>query len=203
MSAALLDDLLAEFTAPNRLAIARTPPAKNANSAKSLQSCGFSADSEAAKGCESLRIEPSPAPPITPDSQEFAGVRNALTAPQAQYSCGSSQNSQDSQGCPSQSTALAAPDLSAVAWTDGDVAAFLARRARLMRWGWPEADAERLAERLVIRDREADARVSCADCRHYRPPRCGNRAGAGLSAPEVGRELASLLQSCPGFGESK
>jgi hypothetical protein len=91
------------------------------------------------------------------------------------------------------------PDLSAVAWTDGDIAAFLARRARLMRWGWSEADAERLAERLVIRDREADARVSCADCKHYRPGRCANCAGAGLSAPDVGRNLATLLQRCPGF----
>lgn len=93
----------------------------------------------------------------------------------------------------------AEPDLAAVAWTDGDIAAFLARRARLVRWGWPVADAERLAERLVIRDRAADARVSCTDCRHYRPGRCGNRAGAGLHAPEVGRELATLLQRCPGF----
>jgi hypothetical protein len=95
------------------------------------------------------------------------------------------------------------PDLSAVAWTDGDIAAFLVRRARLMRWGWSEADAERLAERLVIRDRETDARVSCADCKHYRPGRCGNHAGAVLSACEVGRELAGLLQRCPGFAEEK
>ncbi|RTL08575.1 MAG: hypothetical protein EKK62_06900 [Acidimicrobiia bacterium] len=86
-----------------------------------------------------------------------------------------------------------------MAWTDGDIAAFLARRARLVRWGWPVADAERLAERLVIRDREADARVSCADCQHYRPGRCANHAGAGLHAPEVGRVLAGLLQRCPGF----
>lgn len=105
----------------------------------------------------------------------------------------------DSRPEPMPAATPGAPDLSEVAWTDGDIAAFLARRARLMRWGWPEAEAERLAERLVIRDREADARVSCADCRHYRPGRCANHAGAGLSAPEVGRELAALLQRCPGF----
>ena len=35
------------------------------------------------------------------------------------------------------------------AWTDSDIARFLDRRARLMRWGWAEPEAERLAERLV------------------------------------------------------
>ena len=91
------------------------------------------------------------------------------------------------------------PDLAAVAWTDGDIARFLDRRTRLIRWGWPEADAEKLAERLVIRDRERDERVSCTDCRHYRPGRCGNHRQAGLHGSEVGRDLAGLLQRCTGF----
>lgn len=199
MSVALLDDLLADFTTPDRLAIARPTPAKAANPAKGEHPCGSAADSEAAKGCELLRIEASSAPPITPDSQEFAGVRKPQTTPQAQYSCGSSQDSRDSQGCPSPCASPTAPDLSTVAWTDGDIAAFLARRARLMRWGWPEVDAERLAERLVIRDREADARVSCTDCRHYEPGNCHNRVHAGLAAKEVGRDFASTLQWCAGF----
>ena len=90
-------------------------------------------------------------------------------------------------------------DLSAVAWTDSDIAGFLGRRARLLRWGWPEADAETLAERLVKRDREHDERVSCADCRHYQPGRCGNHRSAGLNVADVGRDLAALLQRCPGF----
>ena len=90
-------------------------------------------------------------------------------------------------------------DLAAVAWTDADIVHFLDRRARLLRWGWPEPDAEKLAERLVIRDREADPRVSCTDCRYYRPGRCGNHRRAGLRAPDVGRDLAATLQRCPGF----
>jgi hypothetical protein len=92
--------------------------------------------------------------------------------------------------------------LAAVAWTDADIAAFLARRARLLRWGWTEPDAERLAERMVIRDREADARVSCTDCAYYRPGRCGNHRRAGLSSADMGRDLAGLLQRCPGFESS-
>lgn len=91
-------------------------------------------------------------------------------------------------------------DLSAVAWTDGDIGRFIARRARLVRWGWPEADAEALAERLVMRDRSADdERVNCTDCLHYRPGRCSNHRAARLHSPEVGRDLAALLQRCPGF----
>ena len=90
-------------------------------------------------------------------------------------------------------------DLAAVAWTDADIARFLDRRARLLRWGWPEPEAEKLAERLVIRDREADDRVSCADCASYRPGRCGNHRRAGLTVADVGRDLAAMLQRCPAF----
>lgn len=86
---------------------------------------------------------------------------------------------------------------------DGEAARFLDRRARLVRWGWAADDAERLAERLARRDREADPRVSCADCRHYRPGRCGNHRRAGLHAPELGRDLAAMLQRCPGFAASE
>ena len=68
-----------------------------------------------------------------------------------------------------------------------------------MRWGWAEPEAEKLAERLVKRDREQDDRVCCADCRHYRPGRCGNHRAALLHSPELGRDLAATLQRCPGF----
>ncbi len=96
------------------------------------------------------------------------------------------------------------PDL--LALLSGDLAEAEAtrlqdRRARLLRWGWPEAAADHLAARLARRDREADPRVSCADCGHFRPWRCGNHRRAGLPAPEAGRDLASLLQRCPGFLE--
>ena len=92
-------------------------------------------------------------------------------------------------------------DLDAVAWTDADIARFLDRRARLLRWRWPEVEAERWAARLVQRDREADLRVSCADCAAYRPGHCGNHQRAGLLSPEVGRDWVLLLQRCPGHSE--
>jgi hypothetical protein len=100
---------------------------------------------------------------------------------------------------PTAAEAADALDLSAVAWSDGDIARFLDRRARLLRWGWSESDAEKLADRLSRRDREHDERVSCTDCRHYRPGRCGNHRRAGLNVADVGRDLAAMLQRCPGF----
>jgi hypothetical protein len=96
-----------------------------------------------------------------------------------------------------------AADLAAVAWTDADIARFFDRRARMLRWGWAEPDAEKLAERLVKRDREHDDRVSCAECLHYRPGRCGSHRRAGLHSPGVGRGLAATLQRCPGFQPSR
>ena len=84
-------------------------------------------------------------------------------------------------------------------WDDAEIARFLDRRGRLIRWGWAEPDAENLAERLTLRDREHDERVSCTDCGHYRPGRCGNHRRAGLQSPEVDRDLAATLQRCPGF----
>ena len=63
--------------------------------------------------------------------------------------------------------------------------------------------AEAMADRLVIRDREQDDRRTCLECTTYRPGRCGNHRRAGLQAPDVGRDLATLLQRCPGFQPSR
>ena len=68
-----------------------------------------------------------------------------------------------------------------------------------MRWGWPEPDAEAMAERLTTRDRELDERVSCVECCHYRIGRCGRHVSAGLMSADVGRDFVSLLQRCNGF----
>lgn len=198
MSAAmLLDELLAGFAPSVHDAWSGPTPAKAANPANRKQPRGISVHSG---HCEDLRnaANPEPDTPVVDnDSRGFAAVRNLSDDPHSKQPCGFSQDSQDSHGVPDLKPS--APDLSAVAWTDEDIARFLARRARLLRWGWPEPEAEALADRLVRRDRELDARVSCADCRHYRPGRCGNHRRAGLSTPDMGRDLAGLLQRCPGF----
>jgi hypothetical protein len=82
---------------------------------------------------------------------------------------------------------------------DTDAARFSTRRARLLRWGWPPADADALAARLAARDRAGDLRVSCTECRYLQPGRCLNHRRAGLTSPALGKDLAALLQHCPGF----
>lgn len=59
--------------------------------------------------------------------------------------------------------------------------------------------ADAMADRLVIRDRDQDDRRACLECAAHRPGRCGNYRAARLGANEVGREMAAMLQRCPGF----
>lgn len=53
---------------------------------------------------------------------------------------------------------------------------------------------------LAVLDRADDPRVTCIDCSHYRPGRCGNYRAAALFTADVGAALAALPQRCPGFG---
>lgn len=84
-------------------------------------------------------------------------------------------------------------------WDDAAIARFQARVQRVMRLGFDEQDTEDLAEQLHLRDVHADYRHLCIECSHHRPGRCGNHKAAGLPDANVGRDLAVLLQGCPGF----
>jgi hypothetical protein len=143
VSTTLLDDLLAAFTAPTA--------AKAANPAKNEYQCGFR---PALRVCEGLRIAAKPVDDQRrgdADSQAFAAVRKPQIGSKSAHLCGSSQDSQDSQGYPAHCSTLETFDMLAKGWTDADIARFLDRRARLMRWGWPQVEAEKLADRLVRR----------------------------------------------------
>ena len=48
-------------------------------------------------------------------------------------------------------------------WNGAEIDAYLAREARFSRIGWA-ADAEHLAERLILRDRQQDDRRLCLEC---------------------------------------
>lgn len=80
---------------------------------------------------------------------------------------------------------------------------FAKRAQQFTRRGITAEAAETMADRLVIRDREQDDRHTCLECTTYRPGRRGNHRRAGLQAPDVGRDLATLLQRCPGFQPSR
>lgn len=198
MSAArLLDELLSGF-APLAGDVHPDPtPAKAANPAIRQLPPGLAADSVPCEGARKLANHGPDEWLAATGSQAFAADRKSEHAQQSQQPCGLSQDSQNSQRLtgPMQP----GPDLAATAWTDLDISRFLDRRARLLRWGWPEPEAENLAERLTLRDRVADQRVTCIECSNYKPGRCGNHRRAGLMVAEVGRDLAAMLQRCPGY----
>jgi hypothetical protein len=130
--------------------------------------------------CESCESRPV-THQIRKDSQRFAN-------PQSRANARDSQHSQHSHGGESETHSQAR--LEAV-------------RARLAAWGWPEPEAERVAQRIAQRD-ALDDRKTCAECSRYRHSlrRCADHRRAGLASAEVGRELAALNQRCPAFAEA-
>ena len=85
------------------------------------------------------------------------------------------------------------------AMNGSELQTFTARVLLFTRRAMGEPQAEALADRLVGRDREQDDRRLCLECNNYRPGRCGNSRNAGLTAHQIGGDLAALLQRCPGF----
>ncbi|MDP1647418.1 MAG: hypothetical protein Q8M01_04355 [Rubrivivax sp.] len=81
-------------------------------------------------------------------------------------------------------------------WDDAEISTFVSRHARLLALGFTDGDADDLAERLTLRDRDCDDRRVCVECAHYAPQRCGAHRAAGLQSAEVGRDLATRMQHC-------
>lgn len=85
-------------------------------------------------------------------------------------------------------------------WDDAEIDAFLAREARFARRG-RAADAEQLAERLALRDRQHDDRRLCLECAaladngHCLVAARGRLAGAHRRLEPV----PTILHRCPGF----
>ena len=84
-------------------------------------------------------------------------------------------------------------------WNDDEIATFVRRHARLMSLGYSDGDADDLAERLTLRDRDGDDRRMCVECAHCRPLRCGNHHAAGIHASDISVGLAVLPQRCPAW----
>jgi len=85
-----------------------------------------------------------------------------------------------------------------------EIDAHAARLARFTDRGLTLDDAERMADRLAIRDREQDDRGMCLECTHlHRAGRCTNwqRAGIAIHAwdAQLAPEFMHLLQRCDGF----
>ena len=92
------------------------------------------------------------------------------------------------------------------AMNGAEIDTFTTRLARFTDRGLSLDDAERLADKLVIRDREADDRRVCLECVHIRHGgRCGNWRAAGVAIFALDARLpgdfTTILQRCDGFTE--
>ena len=88
------------------------------------------------------------------------------------------------------------------AMNSGEIDTYTARLARFTDKGMSLADAERLADKLVIRDRDGDDRRLCLECTHlqgFGRWRCGNWQAADVVRDGLARDLVLLLQRCSGF----
>ncbi len=83
-----------------------------------------------------------------------------------------------------------------------EIDTFTARLERFTDKGVSYDEAERLADRLVNRDREGDDRRLCLECGHLQGAgrwRCGNWKQADVSRDGLARDLVLMLQRCSGF----
>ena len=94
------------------------------------------------------------------------------------------------------------------AMTGAEIDTFTARLARFTDKGLPLDDAERMADKLVTRDREGDDRRLCLECGHLAGHAAGSwgcrawqRAGVAIRArdAQLPGDLVRQLQRCDGF----
>ena len=86
-----------------------------------------------------------------------------------------------------------------------EVDTLMARQALFMERRASPQDAERMADKLLSRDRGDDERRLCLECRHLRGEgtyRCGNARAAGLHT-DLARELVLTLQHCHGYDAAR
>ena len=78
-------------------------------------------------------------------------------------------------------------------WTEVEIQRFINRQVRLQKIGMTEMEAEKLAERLVYRDRpdSGDDRKLCLECKNWRG-KCMKPNGGYCTVP-------TILQRCDGY----
>lgn len=88
------------------------------------------------------------------------------------------------------------------AMNTGEIDLFLKRQVWFTDRGVNLDDAERLADALVIRDRDSDDRRLCLECAYLQGWghwRCGNWQTANVAGNGLSRDLVFVLQRCGGF----
>ena len=87
-------------------------------------------------------------------------------------------------------------------WDDTEIETFMVRSTRFSAMG--RVDAEHLAERLTLRDRQADDRRLCVECRELEASgRCAAaRRGALANTDRRLEPTQNILMRCPAFSGS-
>lgn len=89
-----------------------------------------------------------------------------------------------------------------VAWNSKEIDTFTAMLGRFIDKGASYDNAERLADRQVFRDREADDRRLCLECLHLQGVgrwRCANWELADVAKEALAPAFVLMLQRCSGF----
>ena len=89
------------------------------------------------------------------------------------------------------------------AMNTAEIDTFTQRLHQFTRYGLAEPEAESLADKLVMRDREADDRRLCLECLHLKSGGgrwgCNQWQRAGLGSAGLPAELVRKLQRCDSF----
>ena len=88
-------------------------------------------------------------------------------------------------------------------WNDAEIETFMARSTRFRAMG--RVDAEHLAERLTLRDRQADDRRLCVECRELEASgRCAAARRGALACTDRRLEpVQNIVMRCPAFSGSE
>lgn len=87
-------------------------------------------------------------------------------------------------------------------WSGAEIGVFTAMADRFIHMGCSTCESERLAERLILRNRQHDDRRLCLECAHLQGWgrwRCGNWLAANVARDQQANDLVSVLQRCGGF----
>ena len=85
-----------------------------------------------------------------------------------------------------------------------EISTFTGRLSWVTRKGMCLEDAESLADRLVIRDREGDDRRACLECAYFEGfagCRCLNCSAAKVPSTQLADDFVVQLRRCPGFAQ--
>jgi hypothetical protein len=92
------------------------------------------------------------------------------------------------------------------AMNSAEIDAFMVRLSRFTDKGLNLTEAEALADKLVIRDRDADDRRLCLECANVRQGGgmwgCSQWQRAGLGAGGLAADMVRVLQRCDAFKEA-